>query len=130
MLTGFRAAPPLDAVPERHYEVLDKIEHGVDEDGSIVGDDELFVPAAGFWLRGVMKADVSDGEAAEERAHFGNIVQGQEKLALQFRESLGERSEVLRLKVVVVQLAAVIRRIEVKKRRGPVIPFEDLFIRE
>jgi hypothetical protein len=77
-----------------------------------------------------MEINLSDGKITEERADLRHVVERQDELALHCLQPFGERREVFRLEVVVVELAAIVGWIELEERRRPVIPFENLLIRQ
>src|SRR5689334_20703526 len=84
----------------------------------VVHDEQL---AGGHLARladAVTQGHWPDGEALEQRADLGLVVDGETEAALDARELVGELREVLPPKHAgaVVTLAAVVRRIEIEKR--------------
>src|ERR1039458_4931505 len=71
-----------------------------------VRDEHFAVATASDLLRGVGEIDPLDVECLEDRAHFGNVVQGQDEFAAQFSEQFRHLPEVVGIKVELVELAA------------------------
>src|SRR5579863_4782054 len=81
-------------------------------------------------MGGVMKINGVHLESLEQSAHLRQVIQAQHKFALESRESFRHFQEVLALEVVPVELARVVRRIEIEQGRWAVVVVKNLFVRK
>jgi len=86
--------------------------------------------ASGDLLRGICKFDRADFEVFEERPDLGHVVQREDELGLQFAQPFRHLAKLVRLQVVAIELDFVVWRVEIEKRRGPVVAGEHFFVRQ
>jgi len=95
-----------------------------------VRNQDFAVALVGTLLGGVGELHALDMEAVEQGADLGNVVQRQDELAAQALEAFRELREIFLLEVVVVQLAAKVRRIEIEQGCWAVVAAKNLLVRQ
>ena len=93
----------------------------------IISDEQFRVPAPGVFLKRVEDAYLFNLEIGKELAYEGVVVYRKQELAFEFFKTPFQTDKIFVREIVVVQLHAVVRRVEVKEGRLPVVFLKNLF---
>lgn len=97
---------------------------------SEICDDHFLEALSSDLLGGVWQLDAPCFELAEDLADLGCVVQGENEVALEETQSRGHLHKVIVLKVVPVELATVIWRVEVEERLWAIKMRQKLLVRQ